>query len=378
MKYLTKKDLNERIYGLEQYEPGKNTAKSLLLFTTSGTTGVPTLIVGSDLQKAYKDTPWFHHFNARLFFNPRYIVGLRNILGSLHPDYQHVSRTLCLDKNDLKNPYLGDLLSEFGPTELSGPVSYLTHIINTLNPLNPFFKNITHIFLSGELASRYVLNTFKKTFRNAALLQTYASSEMGTIGVSCEYITKSVFKEKQVCSKVHPNPLLKVRILEPDGIGVGEIVVSRPSLQNYRTGDMGSLTKVSCACGKDQVLTIYGRYNYDIVHCAGATFLSSQLETVFESLKEYVTDYLVEVREEHNNIETMGFVSFTLVPTHKLNKLSNAHSFILREIASRLYVTKTQTLEGLVQKGLFSQPTITFVESFPMTNKKIHLRKVYE
>jgi phenylacetate-coenzyme A ligase PaaK-like adenylate-forming protein len=286
---------------------------------------------------------------------------------------------LYLAPEDLEGPHIADILHEFHPTILHGPPSLILKTIQKLgSSVTHAFKSLGHIFFSGELLTRAQFSLIVEQLPSADLIHAYTVTEIGLSGTGCPTLTKKALGEDLTCSKVHPVSSYLYTILKPDDDGIGEIMLSKEGVGNYATGDMGKLEDELCPCGEARTLTIYGRYDFDLVHCAGATIHSSFLEDIFSDLSEYVRDFYAEVREIQTNIDTMGELTIYIVSTEKLRGMKKPEEFIKDHIARKLQVTKTRTLEDVVRDGIFYPPVIRIVDELPVMNKKIYLKKVYD
>lgn len=373
-RYTTKEMLNRKIVGLENYKPGNDSVKDLALKITSGTTaGEPTVLVIKRPRSKEKYKYYLKSLSAYMAIKTRHSsYSIVYFFLRIIP----IKRVLCVDKKDINNPHFFGLIHEFNPTDLDTIPSFFNSIFDIFKQAlskDAVFESIKRIFLTGEAMSSFYENRIKEIMPHALINFEYGLAESDTFTRSCKYLAEK-YKNLRYQS-FHPlTTFHRVTICNPDDDGTGEIVLTSPELSNYRTGDMGQLMNESCPCGSMQTLLVYGRFNYDVVHCAGATILLSVLEKVFEKVAHSIKDYYIEVREINDGNTMVGSVSFTLVPVKKLTDEETNN--ILRTILCSLYVTPNRTLGRLIEEGLFLPPRVRLVDAIPVGNKKIKLRKV--
>jgi len=379
MHYLTKKDLAEKTFGLEKYTPGDDSTKRLAIHITSGTTKSKPLMDIIEIS----DEECGHHHRQRIEtympLMPR--VFLDQLLFIRAPS--HVKQLVYLDAKDLESPHLGRIIKDLQSIDFYTTPSLLNFFVDTLRQSGETeaLRNVHSYSLVGEVVSRAFLYKLKKIMPQATVGEEteYGLSEVPRITRWCSLLAEKYRDKNMELQVYHPynEKHCSMTILNPDEEGRGEIVVTTPALSNYRTGDHGALIDEECSCGAQRTLVVYGRENYDIVRCIGATILLSELEHVFEGLKEYIADYYVEVHERDDGLRTVGELTFFIVPTEKLTKKQNPQNFVATIMGKRLPVTPTQTLGDLIEQGLFLYSEVRLVERILLTGaKKIKLKKI--
>lgn len=330
---------------------------------------MPKLVSSILVQKIEE---WKTAGEAYLHFTPR--IGLRYITlfhFLSHPDMQ---RFLFVDQSDIKRPQFARLFTEFAPTDIKSSPSLLVQALESIAPfsyqMNKRYE-VRTIYLAYELADRRRITLIANAFPKSVIRISYSSSETGPIGVSCSYLLRRVFGEDHV-SPVHPNEDSVVEICEPDTGELGEIMVTTPERKRHRTGDMGKLLKEQCACGATETLLVHGRFNHDVIHTAGATIFSAEVERVLGPIS-LLADYLVEVEERD--------VAGRILPRLHCQAVlpENAPPELAGQIADALvgmFVTKTRTLGQLVQEGLFLETVVRVVPELPFREKKVRLRRM--
>ncbi len=372
-KYITREDLEHRLFGIWQYKPGK-LIKDLFVQATSGTTsGKPAIIairfiLDKKLLAYYKD----YYSRPLLLLLPNYCYSL--LWAEVVLEHFKKARILTLNKRDMEHPLLYSILSEFEPEIIRSPIaSILNYLIDNL-PKDAFalVRKVKTIYMGGERPSSALLQKLRATFPESELKLHYGTVEIGIVGIHCSYLAK---KYGDSAFRIF-HPIKRLTIVEPDSEGVGEIAGFTPELPGYLTGDAGRLIKEKCRCGASETLFLYGRINYDLVNCVGAVFHISEVERVFLSLSDYVKDYYLEIKDVLAPGKTFGSVTISVVPTEKLRSMKNGEHFVCEFVRKHLQLTKTRYLGDLVRDGIFLPPKTVFVSSFPESGKKIRMRKV--
>lgn len=377
-RYLTKDDVQKKIYGLEQYQPGSRETKHLHIKTTSGTTGGGiTLIVIRKTRFPEKDMYLTNHLRVLAHTAATNTSALGQVSFAFYQS--GVRRVMTIDKKDIQRPQITSLLDQFEPTEISITPSSLFHILwrNSIHQGATWPSALRRLYLSGEPthASHYEMLT--KTKPSVSVLSDYGLAETDTVSYSCPHLTKKYYDDPFVT--FHPIEKFGWRIGEPNEDDVGEIIIMQTNelKSGYRTGDLGKLVREKCPCGAQKTLYVYGRKDYDIVYCAGATFVAMLISRIFNDFVHSIADYRIEVREKTDGSSPRGSVRILIVPHRnaELEELKKIQNDIHTAMLKRLFVTKTRTLENLVQEGIFSEPTIETVKSLNEQIKKIHLIK---
>ena len=377
MNYLSKKDLAGSITGLEHYKPGDDSTKELALNTTSGTTlGEPTMVV------------FKHHVYPELIENYFKPLGKRHLrptaqhsicLNSVNYSLRHspMQFFMILDNRHLKHEVLAQLIADFKPTSIRATCSHVSALIDTLRTRGKeaVLKTVKTLSVCGEMVGKRFREKFDKVMKGVRYISCYGLAETEIFNYYDPELEKHYpdFPLLTFCcfSKEH-----HIDIYEPDSSGFGEIVITSPDLERYRTGDRGKIVAPPKGSSCTQVLLLEGRQNYDIVHCAGATVLLDEIERVFQLLRDDVQDFLVEVREFEDGAATKGYITFKVVLTQKGNTDPDTLDRIERTASEHLRLTPTRTLGDLIRDEIFLAPIVSVVEKIPATHKTIRLRKV--
>ena len=370
MHYLTKKDLEKRLYGIERYHPGDPSTKDLHLAASSGTTtGPPSLHVvyrpTQERDEAYRE--WIAPLKS-----------LVRLLRNNHMSVQHTMRTLTtntlnrclvLDDIDMSPGNLVTIMKEFEPESLLGPptrtLRWVQTLLNAGDSETP--AHITLVQLSGEMPTPTYRALLSEALPNATLRNLYMFAGANFPLAPCPHSQGDVYHLLQGDS------VTKIKIVDPDEEGVGEMIATTPTLTNFRTGDLGKLDTHPCPCGRSPVLKLFGRKDFDRVTVLGATFLRSELERILEPVMSDLADYQLQVGEKVENKTLRGSLAFIYVlrPTSTLTS-----GEIEKMLCTQLFVTKTRTLSDIIQSGLFLPLIVRKVAAIKHGKKELHLKKV--
>lgn len=383
MNYLTRTDLNKKVYGIEQYIPGDTSMQEIGFGVTSGTTGNEVAVVirtGKETNREYLK----QHPKAKAYLR----VSAKNISyinsANFFLRYGDIRRLLFLDMKDVNQSFTPKLIEEFKPSDIYSTPSLFNYFIDILTKLNKsgVLSNVKKFMFGGEFMPQRLYEKIKNINPHIEIQSEYSTAEANYVGFGCHYLNE---KYKNSAFRVlHPLEGTKqaVSIINKDKENIGEIVLSTNELSRYKTGDLGEITNEECVCGSKKTLTLRGRRDHDIAHCVGATFLRSEIEYAFDKVEEYFKDYQVEVREVNDNLQTRGQVTFKIAPNNRLEEELKKGEGILHKIidivTKNLFITKTRNLAQLIDEGIFLYPSIEFVDPQPSTKKKIRLKRVYE
>ena len=370
--YTERQDLEKKVLGIEQYKPGHKSVKNIFIRFTSGTTrGLPVVLMVRIIFN--KILLKFYDFSKPLILmfskNDHNFQWLQTTLNN----YPKSPRVLTLTRKDIEHPLIRSVIDDFQPEVIRSTVSLLNFFIDKLCRRRAVFpKHIQKIYMNGERPSGALLNKIKEMFPKGEAHLTYGMSEIGVIGIDCGYLTKKYIADTS--RSFHP--VQRVSIVGPDRAGVGEILLTTPELNDYLTGDAGKIIKEECRCGARETLIHYGRIDYDIVNCVGAVFHRTEVERVFSYLGDYVKDYFLEIRDVFERGKTIGSVTIKVVPTGKLQTMENGTDFVCEFVKKHLQLSKTRCLRDLLSDGIFLPPKTVFVSSFPVSGKKIRMKKM--
>lgn len=374
-KYTSKNDLLDSVTGLELYKKGDGGTKYLYLASTSGSTGKPLLIVRKE-----PENPKEHH-SLRDYGNYLSIAARRqHALFATHEIIKHgdaANYVLHIDKNELDLVDLPWLCKQMDAQVLSGlPQTYLTLKNQTAlrSQKNPC-HTISKILIVRGLLERQNKKKLAEFFPNSEIEFRYMMSECTSIGVSCSHIVKKFYGTTGGSTPVHP--IKQVEILDADKDGWGEIIISTSQLHNYKTGDLGKIIMESCVCGAKSVLLVKGRAHQDRIHSVGATFLLEEIEKIFATFKNNVTDYSVEIRDIESHGVLSGKVTILVALKGQTDDPLSRLETIKNVFEKELFVTKSRTLGELIHAGIFLPTDVKIVEEPTSKEKPMRLRKMH-
>lgn len=379
-KYFTKADYQDRIIGIERYKPGAENTPELSINISSGTSESGISMV---LYKIFEMQDTSEHYRVFRYDEIKSFVRLvtksaQSLRSSLiQLSFKKSRRVLCIDEEDAKHPQLSNILRQFAPEYLMGTSTRVEKTLLSLEKDGAIdsINSVKYFRLSSEATIKRQLELIERLCPRRKVVSDYGSAEAENVAFTCPLLNG---RYPQEAFKVfHPfKEICSIEIIEKDDLGYGEITVSTKvsGITNYKTGDVGKLIEETCACGATKTLFVAGRKDFDIVYCAGATFLTETIDGVLKKLVGEVADYQVEVRERVSAGALQGEVLFRIVPQNYKNQPEK--KLLIKKIADTLQVTKSRTLGELIEAKIFSAPRIEYVKNIPGGGKKIRLRKV--
>jgi len=288
---LTKRDLRAN---LEYYLNARVQSSECWVKYTSGTSGAPCKILYDSV---------FHFDQLSLFRNRLFkLLGLSTdslTCGPIHTvamhDNIHATELFLLDPFIDNKAYISFCLKEYTKREACRVSEFLTMTkpkVITLKPtLLHFFvdQNMGDVFKSISLdyvvcSGGYLDPSIKTEFEQTSGVRTvnaYGLTETGLIAYSCED------------NKLHVDPDIFVEILDDNYCpvtegGVGNVLIT--SLRNkalplvrYFTGDLGSIERITCTCGRyANLLSLSkGRVYCDFILSNGSKFPTTPLTEIY-------------------------------------------------------------------------------------------------
>ena len=341
--------------------------KNTIMAITSGTTGadpVVTITKTNDFKE-----PILKGCHRAIVAWGSLINRLHRVIREFYRLEPSMDMVLALDQIDCDDT-LDSLLNDFEADYMQGIPAFELRISEHM--YNPNIRaRIRIIILSGERLTLQKKQMLEQRFPNARIVAGYGTAEVGRIASSrCSYLPLNCY---------HPYEDVRITILHADENGLGSIAVTKRFLdgrfmKEFETGDLGRFIKTPCQCGNPITFEIMGRVNFDRITLGGALVRQDECERVVGELREYILDYRAVAEETTKNGRILGSISINIIPTSALHSKKNSEKFIAHEISRRLFLTPTQTLEQLAQKGLFMPLQVRLVEEFPPGNKEIKLR----
>ncbi len=241
--------------------------------------------------------------------------------------------------------------------EADGIITIPTLLMNLSSHLEKLRFNlgsIRWISLQGELVSQEKLDLIKKKFPNAKLEMFYGSNEMmHRGGYHCENRSFDL-------NTYHPGSKFFFEILDENRNPVpsgefGNLVITdldpqKPlPLIRYQTGDVATLEPISCGCGNNQLLTIGGRKDYDLLRIFGLTFSAEALDNVLASYLDNILGYELHLSEKLTDGKLLPSLTLVVAPR---SETSLDLQELPRQIRLNYYLSKDKTLGYFEDNGI--------------------------
>lgn len=334
---------------------------------TSGTTGREPLVFASQYEEfAYER---YASVSAPIICYGSMCSRLTNATFFRFAKTGEDARVLVLDNVDITQE-LSTLLAEFKPDSLFGFVSFVARVAEHIGEKTA--AEVKLLRLGGEQLTAGLEMFFKNKFPNARITMAFVVKELGQITTDqCAYMQRNFY---------HPAPDVRIDIREPDASGAGDILVSKEiypgvHIEQYRTGDIGRLSQEPCPCGASQKLEILGRSGFDYVKLVGAMLRRDEFDRVSGVLATF-DDYRAEASSVVEDGTLKGRILLRIYSAKGPGTEALAKE-IANNFSRAVYLTPTQTLYELVQKGLFLPLEVRFERvPFPLETKEIKIRIV--
>ena len=279
---------------------------------SSGSTGVPTL---SPFTK--QDFDEWQDVESRLFYgagmrkHDRYVHALNFSLFVGGPDVIGAQNlgALCIWAGTVPSERLLFILKEFQPTIIWTTPSYALYLGETalkmgIDPAKDLA--IRTIIVAGEPGGS--IGTTRETIEkiwNAELYDFFGLSDIfGACAGMCEAKDGLHLVEDHILVEV-----LDVETGRPVGDGErGELVYTtlrkkaRPLIR-FRTGDIGSINREPCSCGRTHArIKIHGRLD-DMFIISGVNVFPSDIEFVIRGTAGITGEYLIRLYEQNHAVK---------------------------------------------------------------------------
>lgn len=355
--------LNDRF--TEEFEPPRGEAAwQWWLYATSGTTGNPIVSVVRGQFGAWSAQGFFTSARTLICVGT---MGMRLSYARFsRRDAVETNAYLALDIKDLISG-AGPVIGDFRPEKIVGTPSFMLKVAELLDKRTA--GDVKHLCCVGEVMTADMARALVRRFPDASIRSAYGAVEYGPLSKpSCAYLPMNWY---------HPLPSVTVEVHEPDGTGVGDLLVSGMKngiipFRRYRVGDVGRLKKEFCPCGESAAFEVIGRRGYDYIKLAGSILRQEEFDRVSRLLGAW-DDYRAEASSVIEGGKQKGRI--TIKAYRSGGRGTDAFE---REVAERfsreLYLTPTQTLGDLVERGLFVPLRISYTDRpFPVYNKTVRL-----
>lgn len=377
--YTTKADVCKDFFDIENYEPGSISTQEMGILLSSGTSGngISMLICKQSPYKEIHD----HFYNAlhgvlRVSHKANTTMELINSLFRC----SSMQRCMALQPRDFENELmLTDILHQFEPEQIMLYPSVLEKMVHlSQSSHSTLFSSTTALYLPGEPISTVVEQIASSIFPNAVIHSEYSLSELINFAYDCAYL-KEKYSDKKY-SVYHVAADCNGFVDEPDQNGVGEFILSNPPptrVQNFRTGDLVKIIAESCPCGSKKTLFYIGRKYNDIIKCGkGILFVRKEIERVFDTLRQYVVDYTLELHTKKSDPTYLKIV-YAIVLTEKVTKDDHSREFLQQKIERSCFVTQTKTISDMKERGVITESEVQIFDTLGR-NKKVPLKKIEE
>jgi hypothetical protein len=254
--------------------------------------------------------------------------------------------------------------------------SCINHLASLYPSSKSFFSKIKTLFFSGDFLSPKQQTYINKKLPRAEIDIDYIMTEVDTIGICCPYLKKS-----SGINAYHPFSDRLVELINLDEYGRGDVVVSKIaplslSYIRYKTGDVGRAVYKKCKCGNKWTILLEGRSNMDYIKSHGVLITRTGIENILSQFSRSVEEWRGEVREIEHKDRLLGELTLLIKPLQKLNP--GDIKTLAKTLSRKLFLTPKKTLEELILEDKFMPLKIKIVQTFPITAKRILLRKVID
>jgi len=303
LPYTTKDDLREAYpYGLLAVDR----EQAVRLHTSSGTTGMPTVIYHSQ-----RDLDGWTELVARciaaagatardVFQNMTHYGLFTGGLG-LHYGAERVGM-LVIPASSGNSSRQIQLMKNFGVTVVHATPSYLLHLHEVLAAEGVSLEQLClqKAFIGAEPHSEQTRRKIEELFRIRAY-NSYGLSEMNGPGVAFECIYQTglhLWEDAYLLEIIDPHRLQPCAEEETGEIVLTTLQRQATPLLRYRTRDLSHLVGGHCPCGRShrRLARIKGRSD-DMLIINGVNLFPSQIEEVLMKVPEVSTNYLIQVEK---------------------------------------------------------------------------------
>lgn len=277
------------------------------IHTSSGTTGVPTVIYYSR-----QDLDNWTDLLARSIiatgatksdvFQNMMTYGLFTGGLGLHYGAEKVGMTVIpASAGNTKRQLL--LMRDFGTTVVHVTPSYLLHIHSVLHESNLTVSDLSlrKAYIGAEPHSENVRLKIEDLWKIDAY-NSYGLSEMNGPGVAFECVYKTglhIWEDGYFVEIIDPETGEEVPQGQQGEVVFTNLIRAATPLLRYRTRDLAFLIPGTCECGRThrRLSRIMGRTD-DMMIINGVNVFPSQIEEVIMKIKEVGTNYLIQVEKD--------------------------------------------------------------------------------
>ena len=303
LPYTTKDDLREAYpYGLLAVDQ----EQAVRLHTSSGTTGMPTVIYHTR-----RDLDGWTELVARCIaatgatardvFQNMTNYGLFTGGLGLHYGAERVGM-LVIPASSGNTSRQIQLMKNFGVTVVHATPSYLLHLHSALAAEGVSLDQLRlqKAFIGAEPHSEQTRRKIEELFRIKAY-NSYGLSEMNGPGVAFECLYQTglhLWEDAYLLEIIDPRRLQPCAEEETGEIVLTTLQRQATPLLRYRTRDLSHLVSGHCPCGRShrRLARIKGRSD-DMLIINGVNLFPSQIEEVLMKTPEVSTNYLIQIEK---------------------------------------------------------------------------------
>lgn len=194
-------------------------------------------------------------------------------------------------------------INDLKPTGYCGTPSFLKILIEKAEELGADISSIKRALVSGEALPETLRSWFAE--RNIAMLQCYASADLGLIAYESDVKDGMIVAEDIILEIVRPGTGDPV-----DNGEVGEVVVTSLNMDypliRFATGDLSAIAPGQSACGRtnDRIKGWMGRAD-QTTKVKGMFVHPQQIAEIIKRHDEIIKARLVVTRESDNDVMTL-------------------------------------------------------------------------
>ena len=363
LPYTTKDDLREAYpYGLLAVDQ----EQAVRLHTSSGTTGMPTVIYHTR-----RDLDGWTELVARCIaatgatardvFQNMTNYGLFTGGLGLHYGAERVGM-LVIPASSGNTSRQIQLMKNFGVTVVHATPSYLLHLHAALATEGVSLDQLRlqKAFIGAEPHSEQTRRKIEELFKIKAY-NSYGLSEMNGPGVAFECLYQSglhLWEDAYLLEIIDPHRLQPCAEEETGEIVLTTLQRQATPLLRYRTRDLSHLVGGHCPCGRShrRLARIKGRSD-DMLIINGVNLFPSQIEEVLMKMPEVSNNYLIQV-------EKRGAMDRLAVKTEIDAQLFTGNSRTLDDLRERI--------SELLRSAILVKPVVELHEpgSLPVSEGK--------
>lgn len=241
-------------------------------------------------------------------------------------------------------------------------------------------KKIRFISLGSEFCSKTHFQLFKKLYPNATFSFRIGSAETQGLGIQCDFlpeINPSLFH----WTKYNFPEVIDLKTNQNLGLyNQGELIVTTLfkdifPLIRYKTGNLVVFKKERCQCGSsDPLFEMVGRAEFDTLKIQGTTIHVKNIDEALSKVADLIkNDYQMHVYEQVLGNKIVVQLVLEVVKNNPSLDERKIEPVLVDKISHNLYLSARVTLKDLVEKKVFSQLQIKFVDQLPYETKRRHI-----